>query len=171
MQVVKNILIIILVLWLSIIIFTPKRAIYYKIEQELSKKGVKINEKNIIDGLFSLKIEGLDIYFKGIKIAYVKEINIFTTIISSKIDITNIKVDDSFKAMLPQDISYVKINHNVSSPFIIPIDINGSFGTIEGKTDIKKRKVRLNFVSTYDIEVFKKFLKKDKEGWYYETSF
>jgi len=171
MQVVKNILIVIVVLWLSIIIFTPKRAIYFKLEEELVKKGIKINEKNIVDGLFSLKVEGLDIYFKGIKIAYVKEIDISTILLYSSINIKNIKVDDSFKAMLPQDISYVKINHSISNPFIIPLDINGSFARINGEVNIKKRKVRLNFVSTYDIEILKRFLKKDKEGWYYETSF
>lgn len=171
MQMVKNIFLVLIILWLSLIVFTPKRSIYYTLEKELALKGVKINEANIVDGFFSLKIEGLEVYFKGINIAHIKEVNLFTLLAFSSLDIQSIKLNESFKAMLPEEIKTLHISHRIDKPFVIPIDINGSFAKIQGEANIKKRKVRLNFVSTYDIEILKRFLKKDKEGWYYETSF
>lgn len=171
MQMVKNTLIFILVLWLSLIIFMPKKALYYKLEEELLKQDIKLNEKMIDEGLFSLKIEDMSVYIKGINIASIKEINLFTLLIYTHISIESIGLDESFRAMMPQDIKMSNIYHTIDSPMDLVVDINSSIAQIDGIVDLKSRKVRLDIKESSNIAIIKSLLKKDDKGWYYEKSF
>jgi hypothetical protein len=56
-------------------------------------------------------------------------------------------------------------------PYKIAIDGLGSFGKVEGGVYINMNKIFLRFPETKDINSFRKFLKKDDKGLYYEEFF
>ena len=172
MQMVKNIFITFIVFWFALLLFMPKQELYFTLEKELVKQDIEINEKNIEEGLFSLNLIKPVIYVKGIKIASIEKINIFTLIFSTKMNVKSLILDDSLKSFAPEKIDVANISYSLFSPFKVNIEAKGSFGLIDGRIDLKGRNLRLDFTeTTKEIEKIKSNLKKDEKGWYYETSF
>ncbi len=171
MQMVKNSLIAFIVVWLGILVFMPKQESYYKLEEALAKHEIKLNETNIDEGLFSLNLKDVTVYFKGINVATIEEVSLFTLLFYNSIELQLLIVDDSLKKMLPQEIKSVVARHSILSPLEVSIDASGSFGSALGNIDLNEGKVRLDFNESKNIDMLKSQLKKDEKGWYYETSF
>ncbi len=57
MQVVKKGFIVFIVIWIAIVVLMPKKEFYYKLEEELVKHEIKLNEAKVSEGLFSLGLE------------------------------------------------------------------------------------------------------------------
>ncbi len=168
---VKKIFIVLFVIWFGILLFMPKQELYYKLEQELAKEGIKINESQIEESLFSLTLKNADLYVKGIKIATVERVTLLTLLFYSKVELKELMLDDSLKHMAPQRIEDALLTYTLLSPVKLSIYAEGSFGTLKGDADLKERKVHLDFVEEKEIGVIKPMLKKGETGWYYETSF
>lgn len=171
MQMVKKSLIALMIAWLAIFVFMPKQELYYKLEEELAKHEIKLNEEKMNEGLFSLSLNQVTVYFKGINVATIEEVNLFTLLFYSGVEVQSLTVDDSLKTMIPQEIERADIRHSVLSPLEILVDASGSFGAIAGNVDLNERKVHLDFNESKNIEMLKPQLKKDEKGWYYEASF
>ncbi len=172
MQVVKNIFIGLLVFWFALLLFMPKEKLYYALEKELETQGVKINEKAIETGIFSLNLIDADVYYRGIKAVHIDKINIFTLLFTSNINIKGLRVDDSLKKFLPQKIDRGNISHVFYDPMHMNIVASGSFGEMEGIVDLKNRTLHLDFNSTTnEMDLLRGHLKKGEKGLYYETSF
>ena len=171
MQMVKNSLIAFIVVWLGILVFMPKQESYYKLEEALAKHEIKLNETNIDEGLFSLNLKDVTVYFKGINVATIEEVSLFTLLFYNSIELQSLIVDDSLKNMLPQEIKSIVAKHSILSPLEVSVDASGSFGSAVGNIDLNEGKVRLDFNESKNIEMLKSQLKKDEKGWYYETSF
>jgi hypothetical protein len=169
---VKNIFIAFTVFWFALLLFMPKQELYFTLEKELAKQDIEINEKSIDEGLFSLNLIEPVIYVKGIKIATIEKINIFTLVFTTNINVQTLVLDDSLKAFAPEKIDVANISHSLFSPFKVNIEARGSFGAIEGIADLNKRSLRLDFnETTKALDTIRSNLKKDAQGWYYETSF
>ncbi|MEA1953591.1 MAG: hypothetical protein U9O24_04315 [Campylobacterota bacterium] len=171
MQMVKNILLLVIVSWLAIIVFMPKKPLYYKVEEILSAQDIILNEKSIEEGFFSLTLNKVKVYVKGIHVVTVEEINFFTVLFYNRLTVDELFIDDSLKKMLPQELKYAEIIHSIVSPLNVTINAKGSFGFMEGSVDLGASDLRLDFNESKKIEMIKSQLKKDEKGWYYETSF
>lgn len=172
MQMVKNIFITFIVLWFALLLFMPKQELYFTLEKELAKQDIEINEQSIEEGIFSLNLINPVIYVKGIKVATIEKINIFTLIFHADINIKSLILDDSLKSFAPQKIDVANISYSLFSPFKVMIAGNGSFGVMYGRADLKERTLRLDFSeTTKELGSIRSNLKKDEKGLYYETSF
>ena len=171
MQMVKNSLIAFLIAWFAILVLMPKQAFYYKLEEELAKYEIKLNDEKINEGFFSLNLKQVTVYFKGINVATIEEVNLFTSLFYSSIELQSLHMDDSLKTMVPQETQKAVLAYSILSPLEVSIDASGSFGSIVGKIDLSERKVRLDFNESKNIEMLKPQLKKEEKGWVYETSF
>ena len=171
MQVVKNIFISLFVLWFAIFMFMPKQELYYTLEKELLKQGVKINEKSIEEGLFSLTLSEVTLYAKGIQVATIEEVSFFSMLFYNSLSVNAVEVDDDFKSFVPQNIEKTIIVQQILAPTKAYITSMGSFGLAEGTVDLTAHKVRLDLIDAKDIKTIKSQLKKGDKGWYYETSF
>jgi hypothetical protein len=168
---VKKFLIAVVIIWLALIVLMPKTQMYYKLEETLAKQDVKMNERSIKEGWFSLDIKGLDVYAKGIKMATVEEVNFFTLLFYTDVNINGVVLDDLLKGVVPTKIDEAQLNHAIWDPMHVNIDANGAFGSLEGKVMLGERNLRLDFNDSKGIENLQSKLKKDEKGWYYETSF
>ncbi len=171
MQMVKNSLIAFMIAWFAILVLMPKQEFYYKLEEELAKYEIKLNEEKINEGLFSLNLKQVTVYFKGINVATIEEVNLFTSLFYSSIELQSLHMDDSLKTMVPQETQKALLAHSILSPLEVSVDASGSFGSMAGKIDLSERKVRLDFNESKNIEMLKPQLRKDEKGWVYETSF
>ena len=171
MQVVKNILFSLLVVWFALLLFMPKEALYFTLEKALFTEGIEINEKEMVPSIFSLNIKDATIYYHGIEIASVEEIDFFTLLLFSKVELKGLKTEESLKKFVPEVLTKTTLIHSVLSPFEAFITSFGSFGAAEGVADLKNSTVRINIVDEKELGVLKSQMKKDAKGWYYETSF
>ena len=172
MQMVKNIFITFIVFLFALLVFMPKQELYFTLEKELAKQDIEINEQSIEEGVFSLNLIQPVIYVKGIKIATIEKINIFTLIFNTNINVKSLILDDTLKSFAPEKIDVANISYSLFSPFKVNIEAKGSFGVIEGIANLNERSLRLDFnETTKGLDTIRSNLKKDEKGLYYETSF
>jgi len=168
---VKNILIALCIIWFALLVFMPKRELYYQLEKELAKEEIIISGEKIEEGWFSLTLKEPSVYVKGIKIATIEEIDIFTLLFYTKVELKTLLLDKSLKAIAPQHTEYIVLSHSLLSPLQVLLDAQGEFGAIKGYADLRKRKMSLDFIEAKEIGIIKSQLKKDEKGWHYERSF
>jgi len=173
MQMVKKIFIAIALVWIVLIVFMPKQELYYKLEHILKKNDIRLNEEKIDEGWFSLRLYNVDVYIKGIKLATIDEVDFFTLLVYSKLEVKNLLLDESLKAKIPTQISDIKAVHSMVTPLNVNLDIEGSFGGATGYINLKTKNLQLDFNNTSikGIEMLQSTLQKNEKGWYYETSF
>jgi len=168
---VKYILTLCMVIWLALVILMPKEELYYKLEETLHSQEIALNEEVIDEGLFGLSLKNVSVYVKGINVANIEEVNLFTILFYSYIEVKGLRIDDSLKTMVPQETQKAVLEHSVMAPFSVSVEAEGSFGTMDGKIDLNERKVHLDFNESKNIAMLKPQLKKNEKGWVYETSF
>jgi hypothetical protein len=172
MQMVKNIFIGFFVIWFALLVFMPKQELYFTLEKELAKQDIEINEQSIEEGVFSLNLINPVIYVKGIKIATIEKINIFTLIFTTNINVRSLNLDESLKSFAPEKIDVANIDYSIFAPFRVNIEAEGSFGHLEGNANLNERDLRIDFSeTTKELDSIRANLKKDEKGLYYETSF
>ncbi len=171
MQVVKKAFMILFAVWFAFVLFMPKRNLYYKVEQELKKQGIVINEGHISEGLFSLTVDDATVFLKGIDLIHVKHASFFTLLFYSSLEIDKIALDDSLRSMMPTKIDEAHCSTWIFSPLHINIEGSGAFGKAKGQIDLATHKVHLDFTKTGTLGPLKHQLKEGKEGLYYETTF
>ena len=171
MQMVKKSFFALLVLWLAILFFMPKQELYYTLETQLAKNGIKINEKSIEAGMFSLTLHESSVYVKDIKLANVERVEFFTLLFYTHVEVTNLVLDESLKSVVPTKIEEVSLTHQTWNPLQINVKAQGSFGAMQGNIAFIDRTLRFDFNETQNIAMLKPKLKEDEKGWYYETSF
>ncbi len=171
MQMVKKIALIFFATWLALLLFMPKSELYHSVEKKLAEQDIKLNEKSIEEGLFSLSVKDVTVYVKGIALINIEELNFFTLLFYSSLNVENLIVDEALQVKVPGATKQAHITHQLFSPLSLTVDANGSFGQIEGNIDLLNYKILLNFVETKDISMIQPFLTKDEKGWHYEKSF
>lgn len=171
MQMVKKIAIALFFIWFSLILFMPKSEIYFKIEQELIKSEIELNEESRSEGIFSLSLKNVTVYVKGISLVTVEEIDFFTLLFYTQIEVKNLLFDESLKSMIPTEIEALSISQNILSPVHLNIAAEGFFGEVAGTVDLVNRNLHLDINDTKELDMLKSQLKQGEKGWYYETSF
>lgn len=173
MQMVKKIFIAIVLVWFVLILFMPKQEIYYKLEESLDQNDIRLNEESIDEGWFSLTLHKVDVYVKGIQLATIDEVNVFTLLFYTKVEIENLFLDESLKSKMPTKIEALYANHSIMMPWSVHLEVFGPATGATGSINLKENTLHLdlNNTSTKDIEMLQSVLQKNEKGWYYETSF
>lgn len=171
MQMVKKGVILLVVTWLAIIILMPKQEIYYKLEEILDGYEIRLNEEKKSEGFFSLNLKGVTVYVKGINVATIDEVNLFSLLFYSSVELRSLLVDESLSAIIPRETTSAILRHSILSPLDISVAASGSFGALTGNIDLNERTVHLDFNESKTLQMLKPTLKKSDKGWVYETSF
>lgn len=171
MQMVKNTIGVLLLIWFVIIFFMPKEEIYFSLEQELAKNDIKLNEESRSEGVFSLSLENVTVYVKGIPLATIEELDIFTLLFYTSIHFETLMIDESLKTMTPTEIESLLISQTIWAPLDLTIKAEGPFGEARGSADLSARTLHIDFNDTKALGMLQSKLKQGEKGWYYETSF
>ncbi len=171
MQMVKKSALIFLAVWFGVLLFMPKAEIYYTLEKTLAEQDIKLNEKSIDEGLFSLTLKDVTVYVKGIALAHIEELDFFTVLCYSSLDVHNLEVDEALHSKVPAFTKEAHFTHSIIAPLSVSVDANGSFGRVEGEMNIMDKEVHIDFVKVGNIGMIQPYLKKGEKGWFYEKSF
>jgi hypothetical protein len=171
MRLVKYILTFIATLYLGAVLFMPKSNLYYKAEELLNKQGVVIDNEEVRSSLINLKIMHPVAYYQGVDFARASMIKVTPLLFINTLEAENIELLSVAKKFLNISITTLKANHTILNPFNIKLNIVGNFGTASGYIDLKEKVIHIDIIEPKDINSIKKFLKKGKKGWYYESKF
>ena len=171
MQMVTRIFFYTLFVWFALVWLMPKEALYFKLEQHLSSKGIKINEAAIEEGMISLSIRDGEIFLRGIRIARFENASIVSLFVYSHIHIDQMKTVQGLPAIPPLKADWIDLTHTVASPRQIRISAKGSFGSLTGTIDLYTHHIFIRFTELKELGVLRRELKKDAKGWYYENTY
>lgn len=171
MPMVKYLVISLITILLFVTIFAPKKEIFFMIERQLLQHDVIIDNESIEVSPFSLTLKDAEIYLKGIKVAKIGSIDLFTLLLFSSVDVQGVDIDNSLKRFVPTEIEHIEAHHSILKPLTLSLDINGTFGETQGYIDINEQKVHLDLIEEGTLGTLRQMLKKGQDGWYYETSF
>ena len=149
----------------------PKEEIYFRLEQEFAKNDIVLNEESRNEGVFSLKLKNVTVYVKGIPLATIEEMCLFTLLFYNSIDIETLMIDESLKTAAPTQIDTLSLSQGVWAPMMLAVEVKGPFGKGSGDIDMRKRILHMNFNDTKGLDMLGAKLKQEEKGWSYETSF
>jgi hypothetical protein len=168
---VKKIIAVLLLLPIFLLLFAPKEELYYLLESELEKNDIVISNEKFSNTLFGLTITDADIYIKGINMAKIKSLNLNLFLLYNNLTIESIETDRGIHNIVPKSIDSITATFSILKPYKIAVESIGSFGSTVGGYYIGKNKLFFRLKEEKNISSFKKFLKKDTEGLYYEKFF
>ncbi len=169
MQMVRNILIILLLLPLAVMIFMPKKELYYLMEHKLKEQNIVISGETLKEGLLSLTIENPVVYIGGAPLAKAEKITLWSLLVYTRLDARELLVAEG----LPAELKFQSVGarYSIVSPTNIYLEGLGSLGTIEGNVDLLDRTVQIVIPEDAEVAALSKYLKKGDKGWVYESKF
>jgi len=171
MHLVKKTALIVAALWVSLILFAPKRELYYLLEQQLQKEGIVLSQERIHETAFGLELEGAVISVQGIELGKVKRIRVWTLLLFSQVEMERFESSPGMRKIADIELARARVWHAVWHPMSLKLEAEGSIGKVRGEIDLQKRKLRLHWQKVGEISALKPYLKKEKKGWVYERSF
>jgi hypothetical protein len=82
-----------------------------------------------------------------------------------------VKTDSAFTSVIPERFSKIRAEYHVLHPTKIRIKASSNVGYLKGYADLIERKVRLYIDNPKYAGKWRRMLKKDEKGWYYETTY
>ena len=161
---------------LALMYFTPKENIYFVLENELKKYNVIISNENITDNGFTLSLSDAEVFFKSIKSADIKEIDIKMFGVYNSLSMYDIKLSETASSFLPLNIQKVTITHSIFNPLNINIYELGDDGELEGNFNLVEMALHIIFEpSELMLKKYKNSMrefKKSEDGSYsYDKTF
>jgi len=167
MKIILKSLVYFLFFLMMLIAFLPKENIYYFALEQLNNKKIELNQNKIDDGYFKFIVDELQIKYDGLKVSDISNVEFDMFIYQTKIDISNIKVDNSFSKFVPNKIDTLTLSHTIINPLSIDINSKFNLGFCTGTIDLLNRVVKLDIVVAKAFKTKYRYivkeLKKSKE--------
>lgn len=158
-----------------VIIFLPKANLFYFAEKELSKQRIVLNDEKLSDFLGFFKVDGAKVYYDGLHVGDIDDINFIFTIFYNHISLNEANFNDNLRQFIPKEIKNLTVRGTILFPVRLFISGDGDFGEISGHVDLYNKKVKLklypqkDFVKRYPA-IAQQF-KKIKDEYIYETTY
>lgn len=154
----------------ALIAFIPKASVYYLAEENLKKFDVVISKESLVESLFSLDVENLDISAKGVESAYIKSVRFTFLGLYNGVTFKQIKLSSIVEAYLPSKIKLVNIEYSLLHPLSVEIGSLGEFGSLNARFDLVELKLNATLKpSKLMLKKYRsslRFFKKSQEGEY-----
>ena len=167
---VKNIIFVVLASFVGLMLFAPKKSLYYLLEKELEKSNIVISDEKISQNPVGLKIEDGKLYVDNTYIGNLESLSLLTTVAYNNIRVQEFKPNESIKKMMPISVTDANITYALWNPMEVTISIVGDVGRVKGGLNILEKKIHLRFLDSKRVAPIRQYLNKDESGWYYEQT-
>jgi len=168
---VKKIIVAVLLLPILLWMFAPKKELLFLLEKRLAEQGIVLADGTLYEHPFGLTIEHPVLFFKGVRVASVDTVSVWSVLFYTRGRIDSLTIDPSLQTYFPEKIDAVSLVHTVVNPLKISVALTGSSLAAEGEIDLRKHAVRMMFPKLTNKNVLKRYLKQTKGGWIYEQQF
>ncbi len=168
----KKFLTLIFSLYLATLLFAPKEELLYTGLNQLNKQKINFEIEDVSDYGLLANMKEIKLFYDGDKVLNIKDIKVLPLLFFNYIVATNISIAKNYKSMIDIKILQSKITHNIIKPFILNIDAITTIGRFSGNFDIKNKKLKLLLKPNKNFNDFKykRYFKKSKEGYIYESN-
>ena len=154
----------------AVILFLPKKSLYYYAEEKLERFKTVIANEAIKEGPFSLHLLHADIYIEGIRAAKVMDIDLKTYGLSTLVEAERLRLSGAAGSFLPTKIETLRVRYALWNPLQITFNAEGEFGTAEGSYLITEHKLLLllhpsKMMQSRYRDILRR-MKKNKNGGY-----
>jgi len=156
----KKFLIVLVGFLLGIIVFIPKENLFYFIQ---TKIPFYINAK-ISSNIEKLSLNTGNIYVNDINIANFDKANLYLYLFYNKLNVKNLQLE-----LGNYTIKNANVTYSILNPLKLDVFAKANFGDVDGFVDLKDRYIKL-YITLKDNTI-KRFLRKDKKGYYYYEKF
>ena len=154
----------------ALMAFIPKQSVYYLAEENLKKFDVVISKESLVQSLFSLEVDNLDISAKGIESAYVNSVTMTFLGLYNSVTLKEIKLSSLVEAYLPSKIKLVNIDYSLLHPLTVKAGSIGEFGVLNAEFDLVELKLNATLKpSKLMLQKYRSslhYFKKSKDGEY-----
>ena len=171
MRLVRNLILLIVALYIGAVVFMPKSQLYYFGEKQLKKYGVVIGNEVLNEKIASLEVLHPVAYYQGMDVARAANLKITPLLFINKLEANNVELLNIAKKFMNVQIETLKANNSILKPYRVKIDATGSFGVANGYADFKSRVIHIDIIKAKDLSSLRRYLKKGEKGWYYESKF
>lgn len=166
----------IVVFCLLLLIFLPKRALWYEAEHMLKSQGVVLSGEQVRDTGLGLTLEGGTLYYGDLDIARLHRISVTPWLLYNRIRVSAFTLSPGMKSFLPVSIDTITLSYTVIDPMHIVLDASGGFGTLHGTVGLTSRKIDMLLVPSRQLHGMHPFwlneFKPEKGGAYrYESTY
>jgi hypothetical protein len=168
---VKKILIALVLIPVLILVLAPKKQLYFMLQKQLAAQDIMITNGNINENPFGLSIEHPELYYKGIKVAEISNITLWTVLAYTHGNIDSVMFDPSLKSYLPEKIQNISFTHSVIKPLEASLAIKDNSMKGSGTANIKGKMFKFHFTKLPPKSPISVYLKSNKGGWDYERRF
>ncbi len=168
---VKKILIALVLIPMLALVFAPKKELYFMLQKRLATQDIVLSNGNISENPFGLSIEGPELFYKGIRVAKIKKISLWTLLAYTNGNVDTISFDPSLGAYLPKQVKSLSFTHGVINPTEVLLKIQDSAMQGSGTFDLKSRVFKFHFTKMPPKSPIMTYLKSNKGVWDYEQRF
>ena len=161
---------------LALIYFVPKLNLYYYAENELQNYKVILLEKVKKDTGFSLRLDGVEVFYDSIAIAKAKSADLKLFLMYNSLNIKDIELSGMASSFVPIDIKTVDIRYSILNPLNIMAKVDGGFGVADVELNIVDRDITIDLVPSKLMlqkykNTLKNFSKTADKGYRYVKTF
>ena len=168
---VKKTLISIILIPLLILMFSPKKELLFLLEKRLATQGIVLADGQVETHPFGLTIDHPSIYVKGIKVATLRHLSLWSALFYTQGSIEGITFDPSLKSYFPAHIAHVTLVHSVVDPLQVQLSVEDPAVQGEGSVHLKKQALSFRFTKLPKEISTARYLKHTKGGWVYAQQF
>jgi len=136
----------------TLIFFLPKENLYYLLEKKLVERNIIISKENIENKRFSFSINAPTVFYNEMEVLKIADINIVTSLITSNINMNNIKITSEFKSFIPENIDFIEMKYSIFNPLIVEWNSKGEFGILMGEVDLLKSRLTFHLKASKKME-------------------
>ncbi len=145
MKIVRFVIYIIL-FFLLMLLFFPKREFVYLLDQKLYQKGIVFEQKNIKESWFGINLYKNSIYYNKLKIANIKDIDAKLYLFKNTIKLNNVNLTTLYDSN--KDFKNITLTWSYKNITKLNIKGDGILGKIDGYVDFKQNLVHIVISAT-----------------------
>jgi len=171
MQMVIRLLGILLAALIALVLFAPKKELYYALEHRLERSGILLAEENLTERPNGLEIRTLRIFYQGAPVATIDRVALTTLLLRSTLELEGMRPEPGMEQFLPLSVDRLRAEHALWHPTTVSLEANGSFGHATGSLDLLRRSLRIESPDAGEVESLRPYLKNQEGRWIYESQF
>jgi len=173
-KILLNSFLAIFVFYFVLILILPKSEIWYKIESELYKHKVVVDDETLNETPLFLDVQNGKILFEALRVAKFENKSLLLTGLYNKIEAENLQLGEDTAGFREFFFENLSVTHSVISPMILSISGFGNFGELKGRFNIETKQIDLLVQPSDKLKkerAVMRHLKKHEKGYIYNAKF
>lgn len=172
MQMVIRLFIYGLTALLALVLFAPKKELYFLLEKELQSRHVVLADESLKESPFGLTLQDLRIRVDGAEVAELDRITLRTFLLYNRLTLQGLRPAPGMERLLPITVEKGMATYTLLHPTRLQLDLQGSFGKAKGYLQLLPlRHLHLEIVQEGNLDTLRPYLKRENGRWLYDAKF